>query len=98
MFVAKIVNPLQVHVYFTSALEVEGVRAIVPAEKNAGHGILKIPAYEYAEDMMRFDQNGVNVNEWHLGTMGEFPLDDLSLLKNSLDALVSEHLNQSQHS
>ena len=82
IFLVSIANMQQIHTYFTSALEVEGVRALVPADRDQGDGILSVPAYEFAEDMMRFDQDNANVNEWHLGTMGEFPLDDLNLLKN----------------
>lgn len=84
----KLVNPLQAHLYFTTALAVEGVRAAIPPERNAGNGILKLPVYEFAEDMMRFDGDSVNVNEWHLGTMGEFPLDDLAAVQKSLANLL----------
>lgn len=88
IFVTRISNPMQIHLYFTSALEVEGIRA-EPPTGTVQDGLVKLPTYTTAEDLMRFDIDNANVNEWYLGTMGEFPLDDLEQIKNSLAKLLS---------
>ncbi len=83
------VSPQQIPLYFEPGLAIEGVKAIIPKEADVGNGILKIPAYTTAEDLMRFDLPSTNVNEYYMGIMGEFPLDNLDLTQKSLYKLMA---------
>jgi len=89
-FLVTIKNPLQLCWYFTSALEVEGIRTHVPDESaTQQEGVYKLPALNFAKDVMTFEnENVININEYALGTMGERPLDDLNQIKRALNLLL----------
>lgn len=89
-FLVPMTNPRQLSDFFDFALEVEGVKAEIPVEQTTGvRGVYTLPAYEFAGDLMRNDKPNTFVNEWYLGTMGEFAMDDLGKLDASLRNLSS---------
>jgi hypothetical protein len=87
-FIFTQANPQQVGHYYDNALEVEGVPAKIPDNVDMSNAILKVAAYQTAEDLMRYDKKNTNVNEFHMGIMGEFALDDLQKVKESINKLL----------
>ncbi len=95
-FMLKLSNPAQLTLYYTSALEVEGVRATAvevtdgldPARfSTSTPEISRLPALRTPEEIMKFEPEFMNVNEFRLGTMGERPLDDYEEMKRALSQL-----------
>lgn len=91
VFVVNMTTPLQAHLYFNSALAVEGVRAVVPdSAKTRNPNILMLSVNEFAEDLLNFESN--NMNEYYMGLTGENPLDDLDVVEENIAKLLNTDL------
>lgn len=91
VFVVNMATPLQAHLYFDSALAVEGVRATVPdCAKTENPNILALSVNEFAEDLLNLESN--NMNEYYMGLTGENPLDDLNVVEDNIAKLLNNVL------